>query len=112
MMRQKDQIALNNLCKKSLYIHCIVTIIEPTSNYVIITNIIHFCLFFHIFFFSLCRGGNSMTNGHTEKPKSIDDRMEPIEDDLCASVIKSSSKDLEIYCQSSMQHISQVTKIV
>lgn len=53
-----------------------------------------------------------MTNGHTEKPKSIDDRMEPIEDDLCASVIKSSSKDLEIYCQSSMQHISQVTKIV
>jgi len=52
-------------------------------------------------------GGNSMTNGHTEKPKSIDDRMEPIADDLCASVIKSSSKDLEIYCQSSMQHISQ-----
>ena len=50
-----------------------------------------------------------MTNGHTEKPKSIDDRMEPIADDLCASVIKSSSKDLEIYCQSSMQHISQVS---
>ena len=49
-----------------------------------------------------------MTNGHTEAPKSIDDLMEPIEDDLCASVMKSSSKDLEIYCQSSMQHISQV----
>merc|ERR1712156_1137283 len=50
---------------------------------------------------------NSITNGHTEAPKSIDDLMEPIEDDLCASVMKSSSKDLEIYCQSSMQHISQ-----
>ena len=68
--------------------------------------------FLSCLFFSLRRGGNSMTNGHTEKPKSIDDRMEPIADDLCASVIKSSSKDLEIYCQSSMQHISQVTKIV
>merc|ERR1712156_1153513 len=49
---------------------------------------------------------NSITNGHKEAPKSIDDLMEPIEDDLCASVMKSSSKDLEIYCQSSMQHIS------
>ena len=33
VVRQKDQIALNNPCKKSLYILCIVTMIEPTSNY-------------------------------------------------------------------------------
>ena len=51
--------------------------------------------------------GTSMTNGHKEEPKSIDDRMEPISDDLCASVGKSSSKDLESYCQTSMKHISQ-----
>jgi len=51
--------------------------------------------------------GTSITNGHKEEPKSIDDRMEPISDDLCASVGKSSSKDLESYCQTSMKHISQ-----
>lgn len=46
-------------------------------------------------------------NGHTSEPKSIDDRMEPIESDLCASVNKATEKELHSYLQTSLKEISQ-----
>ena len=49
-------------------------------------------------------------NGHDagkEDYKSIDDRMEPIEDDLCASVNKCSAKELQMYQDISLRHISE-----
>ena len=49
----------------------------------------------------------SIANGHTKEHKSIDDRMEPIEDDLCGSVNKATANELESYLQVSLKEISQ-----
>ena len=49
----------------------------------------------------------SMTNGHTNEPKSIDDRMEPIEDEICASVNKATEEELNSYLETSLKEIGQ-----
>ena len=52
-----------------------------------------------------------MTNGHGnsngQEIKTIDDRMEPIEDDLCASINKSSDAELQSYREIALKEISQ-----
>lgn len=49
----------------------------------------------------------SLTNGHQDQAlKSLDERMEPIEDDLCGSINKASSEELDTYRKTSMAHIS------
>ena len=51
---------------------------------------------------------NNCTNGdHAKEIKSVDDLMEPIEDDLCGSVNKSSPEDLKTYRETSLQHIGE-----
>ena len=49
---------------------------------------------------------NDLANGK-DPPKSVDDRMEPIEDDLCGSVNKSSEADLQSYREKALKEISQ-----
>ncbi len=54
----------------------------------------------------------SIVNGHAdgggeEQGKSLDDRMEPIEDDLCASVNKTSPDALDDYRKVCLEHISK-----
>ena len=54
---------------------------------------------------------HNMTNGHGnsngQEIKTIDDRMEPIEDDLCASINKSSDAELQSYREIALKEISQ-----
>ena len=50
---------------------------------------------------------STTANGHIKELKSIDDRMEPIEDDLCASVNKATADELHSYLQISLEEISQ-----
>ena len=54
---------------------------------------------------------NGMTNGHNDangqESKSMDDLMEPIEDDLCASVNKSSDVELQSYRETALKEISR-----
>jgi hypothetical protein len=46
----------------------------------------------------------SVTNGHGDVPvKTIDDLMEPIEDDLCASVTRSSPDELKHYRETALK---------
>ena len=50
----------------------------------------------------------NMTNGHGgSPPNTIDDLMEPIEDDLCASINKSTPNELQSFRETTLKHICQ-----